>query len=63
MMEEDQIDSWLEEEDVERLWAVAHGLLPETAATADELEEFLRVVQHAAMLKMGGSGYQTARLQ
>lgn len=59
----DEFDSWLEEEDVQRIWDVAHGLLPETAATIDELEEFQRLVEHAAMLKMGGSGYQTATLQ
>jgi hypothetical protein len=63
MSEEDRIESWLSEEDVPRLWAVVHGELPETAATADEIDELLRVVEHAVMLKMGGSGYQTATLQ
>lgn len=59
----DEFDSWLEEDDVQRIWDVAHGLLPENAATMDELVEFERLVQHAAMLKMGGSGYQAATLQ
>lgn len=62
-MSEDQIESWLDPDDIPRLWAVMHGDLPETAATADEIDELLRIVQHAAMLKMGGSGYQTATLQ
>lgn len=59
----DDFDSWLEEEDIQRIWDVAHGLLPATAATLDELVELERLVRHAAMLKMGGSGYQTATLQ
>jgi hypothetical protein len=59
----DDFDSWLEEDDVQRIWDVAHGHLPATAATMDELVEFERLVQHAAMLKMGGSGYQAATLQ
>jgi protein-L-isoaspartate O-methyltransferase len=63
MNEADQIESWLDPEDIPRLWAVVHGELPETAATADEITELLRITQHAAMLKMGGSGYQTAVLQ
>ena len=63
MSEEDQIDSWLDPDDIPRLWAVVHGELPEVAATSDEITELLRIVEHAAMLKMGGSGYKTARLQ
>jgi hypothetical protein len=53
-----QLDSWLEEEDVDRLWKVAHGLLPDVAATSDEMAEFLRIVTHAAMLKVAGNDYQ-----
>ncbi len=63
MKDEDLIESWLEPEDIPRLWAVVHGELPETAATAEEIYEFKRIVEHAAMLRMGGSGYQTAVLQ
>jgi hypothetical protein len=53
-----QFDSWLDAEDVDRLWRVVHGELPETAATADEIMEFQRVVTHAAMLKVAGKDYQ-----
>jgi hypothetical protein len=59
----DSLDTWLQEDDVQRLWQVCHGLLPETAATFDEIKEFERVVMHAAMLKAGGEGYSTAPLQ
>jgi hypothetical protein len=57
-----QFETWLTEEDTQRLWNVCHGLLPETAATPDEIIEFERVVTHAAMLKMGGTGYDSAPL-
>lgn len=53
-----RFDSWLNADDVDRLWKVVHGELPETAATADELDEFHRVVVHAAMLKVAGKDYQ-----
>jgi hypothetical protein len=53
-----QFDSWLDADDVDRLWKVVHGELPETAATADEIDEFHRVVTHAAMLKVAGKDYQ-----
>jgi hypothetical protein len=43
---------------VDRLWKVVHGELPEVAATADEIDEFHRVVVHAAMLKVAGKDYQ-----
>jgi hypothetical protein len=55
----DTFDSWLSDKDVDRLWRVVHGELPELAATADEIDEFQRVVTHAAMLKIAGKDYQT----
>jgi hypothetical protein len=61
--DEDKLESWLEEDDIQRIWDVVHGNLPESAATADEIEEFSRLVTHAAMIKMGGTGYQGATLQ
>lgn len=59
----DQIDSWLEAEDIDRLFAVVEGRLPDVAVTAAEITEFQRVVNHAIMIKQGGSGYQQATLQ
>ena len=53
-----EFETWLTEEDVQRLWQVCHGQLPEAAATFDEMEEFERVVTHAAMLKVVGKDYQ-----
>ena len=59
----DEFDTWLSETDVDRLWKVTHGELPDAAASADELDEFLKLVTHVAMIKTGGSGYQTATIQ
>jgi hypothetical protein len=59
----DSLDTWLQEDDVQRLWQVCHGLLPETAATFDEIKEFERIVMHTAMIKMGGAGYTQSTLQ
>lgn len=50
------VDTWLDEDDVQRLWAVAHGELPEEFASGDELDEFLRVVEAVAMAKHGYQG-------
>jgi hypothetical protein len=58
-----EFETWLEESDIERLWAVVHGDLPETATGADEINEFKRLVLHTAMIKMGGDGYLGAVLQ
>jgi hypothetical protein len=55
-------ETWLTEEDVNRLYLVAVGELPEIQATTDELEEFAKVVLHTAMVKMAGDGYDTATL-
>lgn len=55
-------ESWLTDDDIQRLWKVCHGELPEVAATYDEMKEFERVVMHTAMIKMGGAGYNTAQL-
>lgn len=57
-----QFETWLTDEDAQRLWNVCQGNLPESAATHEELVEFERVVMHAAMLKMGGEDYETATL-
>jgi len=53
-----EFESWLTEDDVDRLWRVVHGELPEVAATSDEITEFHRVVTHAAMIKVAGKDYQ-----
>jgi len=58
-----EFETWLEEKDIERLWAVCHGSLPETAATGDEIDEFARLVMHTAMLKVGGQDYAQATIQ
>ena len=58
-----EFDTWLEEEDIERLWAVCHGTLPETAATGEEIDEFARLVMHTAMLKTAGADYLQATVQ
>ena len=56
-------DTWLTEVDIERLWAVCHGTLPEIYASADEIDEFHRLVTHAAMLRVAGHDYLTAVVQ
>ena len=56
-------ETWLSEEDCQRLWDVCHGKLPNTAATTTELEEFERCVLHAAMVKVAGEDYQMHTLQ
>ena len=53
-----EFESWLDASDIERLWAVVHGDLPDTAATDDELAEFERLVVHAAMIKVAGADYR-----
>lgn len=63
LRDEDCIDSWLESEDIDRIFAAAEGKLPAVAVTEDELEEFKRIVDHLIMIKEGGSGYQQATLQ
>jgi endonuclease/exonuclease/phosphatase family metal-dependent hydrolase len=59
----DLIDSWLEEEDIDRIFLAAEGTLPSTAVTEDELTEFQRIVDHLIKIRAGGSGYQQATLQ
>jgi hypothetical protein len=56
-------DSWLTEDDIQRLWDVVHGNLAEEFATHDEVQEFSRIVMHAAMTKVGGAEYETAVIQ
>jgi hypothetical protein len=56
-------ETWLSDEDCQRLWAVCHGTLPDVAASTDELVEFERVVTHVAMLKVGGPEYVGAIIQ
>ena len=58
-----EFDTWLKEEDMQRLWDVCHGVLPENAATDDELIEFERCVMHAAMVKTAGEDYLMHTLQ
>ena len=52
-----EFESWLTDTDIQRLWDVCHGNLPELAATEAELNEFNRCVTHAAMQKMAGKDY------
>ena len=59
----DNFDTWLSENDIDRLWKVSHGELPPAAASSDEMDEFLKVVTHAAMVKMAGSDYQNNVIQ
>jgi len=58
-----EFDTWLLDEDINRLWRIANGDLTVIAASTSEMKEFLRVVNHAVMIKMGGDGYQLATLQ
>ena len=57
------VDTWLDENDIERLWKVIQGELPSAAASSNEMDEFLKLVNHAAMVKMGGVEYQTSTVQ
>jgi len=45
------IESWLTDEDKERVWKVVHGELPESFITDNELREFNRVIMVAALMK------------
>lgn len=56
-------DTWLKEDDMQRLWDVCHGKLSEAAASEEELEEFHRCVVHAAMVKMAGADYMLHTVQ
>lgn len=58
-----EFETWLEEEDIERLWAVCHGTLPKTYASGEEIDEFARLVTHTAMLKLAGPEYLQAIVQ
>jgi len=58
-----EIDTWLSDNDIIRLWKVIQKELPDAAASSDEMDEFLKVVTHVAMIKTGGSGYETATIQ
>ena len=59
----ENFDTWLNENDIERLWKVIQGELPHAAASSDEMDEFLKIVTRVAMIKMGGSEYQTSTVQ
>jgi hypothetical protein len=56
-------ETWLKEEDMQRLWDVCQGNLPEAAASERELEEFHRCVMHAAMVKIAGADYLSHTVQ
>jgi hypothetical protein len=58
-----EFDTWLTEADIERLWAVCHGTLPEIYASGEEIDEFYRLVTHAAMLRVAGEDYSKATVQ
>lgn len=50
-------ETWLDGEDVERLWKVCHGELDDSHASDEEIQEFRRLVTHAAMIKVAGKDY------
>lgn len=52
----EHVDTWLEEDDIQRLWDVCEGTLPEEMATMEELEEFERVVLAVIWHKEGYRG-------
>jgi len=56
-------DTWLTDADVERLWAVCHGTLPEIYASSEEIDEFARLVTHSAMIKLAVPDYSQAIVQ
>lgn len=58
-----QFDTWLSEADVKRIYKVCTGELSDAYTSEDELSEFSRVIEHAAMIKLGGEGYDSAVLQ
>jgi len=59
----DKYDTWLSDEDIQRLWDVTHGLLPSTFASSDEMEEFLNVVNQAWLRKIGNSPFEKVTIQ
>jgi hypothetical protein len=50
------VESWLTNEDKQRIWKVVHGQLPESFITDNELKEFNRVLMVAALMKMNLNG-------
>lgn len=49
----EKFDTWLSEQDIQRIWDVTHGNLPATFASETELEEFLNIVHQAWLVKIG----------
>jgi len=56
-------DTWLSDEDIERLWNVTHGNLPNSFASPEEMEEFLNVVHQAWLRKIGNNPFKAVTLQ
>ena len=50
------VESWLTNEDKERIWKVVHGQLPESFITDNELKEFNRVIMVVALMKINPNG-------
>lgn len=45
------LETWLSQRDIERIYLVVQGELPESCAGEEELEEFTRLVIAAAVAK------------
>lgn len=46
-----KFDTWLNDSDIERIWKVVHGELPEFFVSKEEMEEFASVVDQAGKKK------------
>jgi hypothetical protein len=56
-------ETWLLESDMERIWRVVHGELPESFCSEDEVQEFLRVTYIIGAQKLGAPIVTTVTLQ
>jgi hypothetical protein len=57
------METWLTESDIERLYRVSIGNLPEYHATLSEILEFNRVIEYNITLKTAGPEYVGATIQ
>lgn len=53
------LETWLSQRDIERIYRVVQGELPESHAGLEELQEFARLVEAAAVVKGALSGNST----
>jgi hypothetical protein len=56
-------DTWLSNEDMQRLWRVVHGELPASFMSKKEEKEFLRVINIIGMQKVAGNEWLTSTIQ